>query len=123
MSVVAVASVGAQHRRHDDLNPACCAGLTGSVLVPEDGKVQIVCQGAVPRLKSFSEWLETESQLVTKVQMIEVDACPVVPLSNKFPLADAEDEANQPWANLLREAQIEIDSAKGITQSNDEGLF
>ena len=42
-------------------------GLTGSVLVPEDGKVQIVCQGDLERLKSFAEWIETSSQLVSKV--------------------------------------------------------
>lgn len=98
-------------------------GLTGSVLVPEDGKVQIVCQGQLPRLKSFAEWLETESQLVSKVDFIAEDSCPVVPLSNKFPFADAENEAAQPWKELLQGAGIEMDNAKGVTQSNDEGLF
>jgi len=95
-------------------------GITGSVLVPEDGKVQIVCQGDLPRLKSFAEWIETTSQLVSKVDFISEDACPVVPLSNKFPFADAEDEAAQPWKELLKGA---IEMPKGITQSNDEGLF
>ena len=98
-------------------------GLTGSVLVPEDGKVQIICQGDLPRLKSFAEWIETSSQLVSKVDFITEDACPVVPLSNKFPFADAEDEAAQPWKELLKGAGIEIDTMKGVTQSNDEGLF
>lgn len=37
-------------------------GLEGSVLVPDANKVQIVCRGAVPRLKSFSDWIETSSQ-------------------------------------------------------------
>lgn len=62
-------------------------------------------------------------QLVTKVEMIDVDACPVVPLSNKFPLAEAEDEANQPWRELIKQASVDIGEAKGVTQSNDEGLF
>lgn len=98
-------------------------GLTGTVLVPQDGKVQIVCQGELARLKSFAEWVETESMLVEKVSIIDLDACPVVPMSSRFPLADAEDEEAQPWRELLESISIDIGVAKGTTQSNDEGLF
>lgn len=98
-------------------------GLTGTVLVPADGKVQIVCQGELARLKSFAEWIETESMLVEKVSISDVDACPTVPMTSRFPFADAEDEDAQPWRELLESISIEIGAAKGTTQSNDEGLF
>jgi len=98
-------------------------GLTGTVLVPEDGKVQIVCQGELARLKSFAEWIETQRETFQKVSITEIDSCPVVPMSSRFPFADAEDVDAQPWRELLESISADVGLGKGSTQSNDEGLF
>ena len=98
-------------------------GLTGTVLFTEDGKVQIVCQGELARLKSFAEWIQSESSLVEKVSITDLDACPVVPMSSRFPFADAANVDAQPWRELLESISMDIGTAKGQTQANDEGLF
>jgi len=106
-------------------------GLVGSVLVEaDDGKVQIVCQGKQSRLKSFAEWIESYSRLVKATSMIEAEQCPVVPLSNKFPLADAEVFSGAKpgsfagdLAEQLKSASTEANSRSGKQHSSDEGKF
>ena len=99
-------------------------GLKGSVLVPKDGLVQIVATGPPERLQSFAEWVETSSALVSKVELTELDACPVVPLSAKFDFADTDDEDSTVavFKDLLDKASVDVSAAKGKRQSSDEGL-
>lgn len=81
-------------------------GLVGSVLVPSDNVVTIVAMGPRSRLNSFAEWVETSSQLVSKVTMS--DACPVddAQLDNKFTIA--ESDASSPWLDELNKATIDV---------------
>jgi len=68
-------------------------GLTGSIIVPEDmsGSVQIIAQGPMDRVRSFSTWcgkqLDIDEGLV-EVKEMDLDSCPAVELSSKFDLAD-----------------------------------
>ena len=59
-------------------------GLTGSVLVPAENTVTIVAKGPRKRLDSFADWLETTSQLVSKVSIGEACAPEDVELTSKF---------------------------------------
>jgi len=95
-------------------------GLVGSVLVPSDNVVTIVAMGPRSRLNSFAEWVETSSQLVSKVTMS--DACPVddAQLDNKFTIA--ESDASSPWLDELNKATIDVKDSAGKTHSSDEGL-
>jgi acylphosphatase len=104
-------------------------GLVGTVFVrAEETKVTIVCEGLVERLQSFAEWVENNSMLVTSVQF---DAtCPVVPLSARFPLADAEAYSGGvegsfagELAEQIKELSVEIKSKQGKTHSSDEGMI
>ena len=104
-------------------------GLVGTVLVGQDC-VQIAAQGPQQRLKSFAEWIETSSMLVTDVQMMDPDSCPASELSAKFPLADAENWSGAvagsfagDLADQLKTLAMEIETKRGTTHSNDEGLF
>ena len=108
-------------------------GLVGTVLVgdgDENKAVKIAAQGPEERLKSFAEWIETESMLVQNVEILPTEDCPAVPLTNKFPLADAEKYSGKTagsfagdLADELKKISSEIKNQRGITQSNDEGLF
>jgi len=93
-------------------------GLVGSVLVPSDNVVTIVAMGPRKRLDSFAEWVETSSQLVSKVTMS--DACPTVELTDKFEIADSN--AETPWLDVLKQANIDVKDSEGKTHSSDEGL-
>lgn len=102
-------------------------GLIGSVLVGEDS-VRIACTGPKARLESFANWIETTSMLVTGVDYVE--ECPAVGLTNKFPLQEAEQfdgavagSFSGDLSELLKTLSTELKSKKGVTQSNDEGLF
>mmetsp|Transcript_40874 Transcript_40874/g.108018 ORF Transcript_40874/g.108018 Transcript_40874/m.108018 type:complete len:168 (+) Transcript_40874:28-531(+) len=97
-------------------------GLTGSVLVPGENTVRIVAKGDKKRLASFAEWLETESQMVSKVTMDASCPADAGPFSNKFELVQVSNEANAPWLELLNQATIDVDDASGKTHSSDEGL-
>jgi len=104
-------------------------GLVGAVFVREDEqKVQIACQGPVERLKSFADWIENSSMLVTNVDIMEAGAF-TEPLTNKFPLADAEAySGGQPGsfsgslADQLKTLAFDIKAKQGKTHSSDEGL-
>ena len=105
-------------------------GLIGTVFIEENGLVRIACQGQLERLQSFAEWIETSSMLVQDVEITDVDSCPAVPLTSKFPLADAEAySGGKPGsfvgglAEQLKSASLDLKSKAGVTQSNDEGLF
>jgi len=105
-------------------------GLVGTVLIEETGEVRIACQGQLERLQAFAEWIETSSALVQNVEIVDEAACPAVPLSNKFPLADAEEySGGKPGsfqgalAEQLKSASLNLKSKAGRTHSNDEGLF
>ena len=98
-------------------------GLKGSVLVPSDNMVTIVASGPRQRLDSFAEWIETESQLVSKVEF--TDSCPASAawaMSPKFALAEVAEEATTPWLELLNKATIDVEASAGKTHSSDEGL-
>ena len=104
-------------------------GLVGSVLVSE-GDVKIACQGPVARLQSFANWIEESSMLVSGVTFVDTEECPTEGFTAKFPLADAESYSggvegsfSGELAEKLRDLSIEVKSTKGVTQSNDEGLF
>ena len=100
-------------------------GLTGTVLVPSENSVQIVASGTEDRLRSFAEWLEETSMLVSGVEIVEADACPTeAPLTDRFPLAPAlESKASDTeWFELLQTATIDVSAAAGKTHSSDEGL-
>ena len=49
-------------------------GLVGTVFVGDDN-VQIACQGQESRLKSFAEWIETDSMLVSSVEVPQASGC------------------------------------------------
>jgi len=107
-------------------------GLVGTVLVGEGENqvVKIAAQGPEARLKSFAEWIETSSMLVQSVEILPTEDCPAVPLTNKFPLADAEKYSGKTpgsfagqLADELKKISVEIKDKRGTTQSNDEGLF
>ena len=104
-------------------------GLIGSVLVGTS-TVQIAAQGPVARLQSFANWIETSSMLVTDVEMVELDECPTVDYTSKFPLADAEAWSGGiegsfagDLASKLKTLSLELSDKQGTTHSNDEGLF
>ena len=97
-------------------------GLVGSVLVPSENMVTIVAMGPRSRLDSFAEWIETSSELVSRVTY-DTDSCAVDPgqLSSKFKIADVESNAKGPWLEMLQQATIDVKD-KGKKQSSDEGL-
>ena len=96
-------------------------GIAGAVLIPDEpGAVHIVAEGQNERLASFAKWCSQE--IDADVQMTDTEACPTVPLSNKFPLADAENEAAQPWRELLEAANLDVAAAASKRHSSDEGL-
>merc|ERR1719291_127272 len=104
-------------------------GLVGSVLVGEDS-VQIAARGLPARLQSFANWIESSSMLVTGVQMVGLEKCAAEALTKKFPLADAEawsggtpGSFTGELAASLRSLSVDIDTKRGTTHSNDEGLF
>ena len=103
-------------------------GLVGTVLIGEAG-VQIAAQGKTERLESFANWIESSSMLVTGTEMMGIDACPALgPLTAKFPLADAEAWSGAKpgsFSGDLAEKlkSISVESQRGTTHSNDEGLF
>ena len=104
-------------------------GLVGTVFVLEkEQKVQIACQGPVERLKSFADWIENSSMLVTNVDIMDANSVPQ-PLSNKFPLADAEAYSggspgsfSGSLAEQLTTLSVDIKAKQGKTHSSDEGL-
>ena len=101
----------------------------GTVFVlEEDQKVQIACQGPVERLKSFADWIENSSMLVTNVDIMDADSVSV-PLTNKFPLAEAEGYSggtpgsfSGTLAEQLKTLSMDIKAKQGKTHSSDEGL-
>eukprot|EP00310_Coccolithus_braarudii_P023753 CAMPEP_0183350676 /NCGR_PEP_ID=MMETSP0164_2-20130417/20716_1 /TAXON_ID=221442 /ORGANISM="Coccolithus pelagicus ssp braarudi, Strain PLY182g" /LENGTH=184 /DNA_ID=CAMNT_0025522653 /DNA_START=105 /DNA_END=659 /DNA_ORIENTATION=- len=104
-------------------------GLVGSVLVGED-TVQIAAQGETARLQSFADWVESSSMLVTGVELMGLDQCPAETLTTKFPLADVEAWSGATpgsftgdLAEQLKSLSVGLDAKRGVTQSNDEGLF
>jgi len=105
-------------------------GLIGTVFVlEEEQKVQIACQGPVERLKSFADWIENSSMLVTNVDIMDL-GCVTEPLSNKFPLADAEaynggtpGSFSGSLAEQLKTLSVDIKAKQGKTHSSDEGLM
>jgi len=104
-------------------------GLVGTVMIDDDS-VQIAAQGPEARLESFANWIESTSALVMKVEMKAESECPASELSAKFPLSDTE-----PWsggkegsfagelAEKLKSLSVAMESKRGTTHSNDEGLF
>ena len=95
-------------------------------MLEEDQKVQIACQGPVERLKSFADWIENSSMLVTNVDIMDADSVSV-PLTNKFPLAEAEVQRRHPGlfgtlAEQLKTLSMDIKAKQGKTHSSDEGL-
>jgi len=67
--------------------------------------------------------------LVTSVEIVDEDSCPNVPLTAKFPLADAKLYSGGikgsfagELAEQLQALSVEIKSKKGKTHSSDEGL-
>jgi acylphosphatase len=104
-------------------------GLVGSVLVGKD-TVKIACQGKVARLQSFANWIEESSMLVTGVDIVDIDECPLEELTTKFPLAAAEGWSGGiegsfagDLASKLKSLSLEIQTKQGTSHSNDEGLF
>lgn len=101
-------------------------GLVGTVVIPSESSVQVIAQGLPERLKAFAEWLETSSQLVSKVEMVDLDACALTDyeMTDKFSFASVgdDDDARAEWRALLDQATIQVDSAAGKTHSSDEGL-
>jgi len=103
-------------------------GLTGAVVVPEEGTgmVQIVAQGPLERVKSFGEWCEKQIDIDEgKVDVVEMnlDECPAVPLSSKFDLANMpRGKASQPWRQLLQKSYDDTSAAATKLHSSDEGL-
>ena len=102
-------------------------GLVGTVFVLEE-TVQIGCQGPVERLKSFADWIENSSMLVTNVDIMDADSVSV-PLTNKFPLAEAEGYSggtpgsfSGTLAEQLKTLSMDIKAKQGKTHSSDEGL-
>lgn len=96
-------------------------GLVGSVLVPSENVVTIVAMGPRKRLDSFAEWIETSSQLVSKVTY-DADSCPSVELNSKFELAESDQETSSPWRELLEQATVDVRESEGKLHSSDEGL-
>ena len=80
-------------------------GLTGSVLVPAENTVTIVAKGPRKRLDSFADWLETTSQLVSKVSIGEVCAPEDVELTSKFEIAAVDPALSTPWREYLTQAR------------------
>ena len=72
--------------------------VSSSVCVPSpqhaEHSVDCVHSGAQQRLESFANWIESNFMLVSNVEIkddsSEDNSCPSVPMSHKFPLADAE---------------------------------
>ena len=102
-------------------------GLTGAVVVPdEEGMVQIIAQGPLERVRSFGDWcgkqLDIEKGLV-EVKEMDLEACPAIPLSSKFELADMpRGKANAPWCDLLQKSYDDTSAAATKLHSSDEGL-
>ena len=100
-------------------------GLVGTVVTGSES-VQILAQGLPNRLDAFAEWLETSSQLVSKVETVDLDACVLsdYDLTDKFKFAEMgdDDEARAQWRELLDQAVLDVNSAAGKTHSSDEGL-
>ena len=99
------------------------------MLVGKD-TVKIACQGKVARLQSFANWIEESSMLVTGVDIVDIDECPLEELTTKFPLAAAEGWSGGiegsfagDLASKLKSLSLEIQTKQGTTHSNDEGLF
>merc|ERR1712087_303899 len=91
-------------------------GLVGSVLVCEN-QVMIACQGPPARLQSFAHWIESNSMLVTSVEMMGADLCPADTLTKKFPLAEAESWSDAKpgsfsgaLAEILKSLSVNIDA-------------
>ena len=80
-------------------------GLTGSVLVPAENTVTIVAKGPRKRLDSFADWLETTSQLVSKVSIGEACAPEDVELTSKFEIAAVDPALSTPWREYLTQAR------------------
>lgn len=98
-------------------------GLSGTVLVPEQDLVRIVCSGPTSRLKAFAEYIETSSQLVSGVKLIQSDECPTdAPMTEKFPLAPVEAGEVPEWRELVNQATLDLSASQGKTHSSDEGL-
>ena len=106
-------------------------GLVGSVLLGEDG-VKIAALGQVARLQSFANWIEENSALVTNVDMVDAPEVPTDSFTSKFNLADAESWSGGVTGSFSGElaeqlkalgAEMDIEKERGVTQSNDEGLF
>ena len=106
-------------------------GLSGSVLISDQG-VQIACQGQVPRIQSFANWIEENSALVKSVEMVCTTDVPMGEFTQKFPLAAAESWSGGVAGSFSGELadqlkaladQLDVKAERGVTQSNDEGLF
>mmetsp|Transcript_71360 Transcript_71360/g.195582 ORF Transcript_71360/g.195582 Transcript_71360/m.195582 type:complete len:180 (+) Transcript_71360:10-549(+) len=104
-------------------------GLQGAVVVPDDaetGMVQIIAQGPLERVQSFSQWCERQLDIDDgKVDVVEMDveACPAVPLSSKFMLADMpRGKGNLPWRTILESSYDDLASSSTKLHSSDEGL-
>ena len=80
-------------------------GLTGSVLVPAENTVTIVAKGPRKRLDSFADWLETTSQLVSKVSIGEACTPEDVELTSKFEIAAVDPALSTPWREYLTQAR------------------
>merc|ERR1719174_114791 len=103
-------------------------GLKGAVVVPDEltGMVQIIAQGPLERVRSFGDWCGRQLDIDEgKVDVIEMDleACPAIPLSTKFDLADMpRGKANLPWRDLLKKTYDDLSSGATKLHSSDEGL-
>eukprot|EP00966_Prymnesium_polylepis_P335497 7390851-Prymnesium_polylepis.1 len=127
--------------------------------------VQIIAQGPLERVQSFSQWCERQVQQSChtfephtsrlaqppppptvcahtaddacvcaplqldiddgKVDVVEMDveACPAVPLSSKFMLADMpRGKGNLPWRTILESSYDDLASSSTKLHSSDEGL-
>ena len=58
--------------------------------------MQIAAQGKTAALQSFADWIESSSMLVTKVELMGLDACPAEKLTTKFPHQSAARDASSP---------------------------
>jgi len=104
-------------------------GLVGTVLVREDQRtVTLLCKGPDSRVRSFADWIEGSSMLVTGMRRVDTDEYSEVPLTSKFPLADAELYSGGvegsfagELAESLKALSNEIKTGKGKTHSSDEG--
>jgi len=104
-------------------------GLVGTVLVREEERtVTLLCKGPDTRVRSFADWIEGSSMLVTGMRRVDTDEYPEVPLTSKFPLADAELYSGGvegsfagSLAEQIKALSVDIKSGKGKTHSSDEG--